>query len=356
MRVWLKEKIFGLDQYAYLPTLISAEYKTWLSVLTSIGVLSAWMFSVAFTLYLWMTLPLLVSSGELEHNSESILVPAAYIASKEQLGLPQIGVQMLLGNGSLLLNTAILSIAYQQVSICNGNATAKLQDTLNSTLCSFVTDSGSVMADQTISTRDCDSPRHLGTMRHPPTRQLTVSTPIVAGSVQLMIKYPYTGVNSLISGHFPSDNSVVWSRRETSLSYLNSTGLKQLQVAKLYLKLDDRDDSVHLTPYANLFDLFGAWGGFLSILMLAGTPAYYLNKWVWDSTVKRLILKGDIHFNENARMTKSHALGQAYDTYNSLSTEKAASYKTTGGVSHRGSCRDTLTAQPQGPNPRRATP
>ncbi|MEW5319052.1 MAG: hypothetical protein WDW38_010228 [Sanguina aurantia] len=176
------------------------------------------------------------------------------------------------------------------------------------------------------------------------------------GSLQVYISYAYTGVNSLIKGHFPDSTNVVWSerigllpatttkweivlrnrrleaesfywkipqltaesldysvKRETfSLAYLNASTAGYVEVAKIYLRLDDRDDWVRLIPYQNLFDLLGAWGGFLSILIAAGTPAAVLNSYLWSRAVKKLIKNGEVVFNENTRMEKSHVMAHTF--------------------------------------------
>ena len=97
------------------------------------------------------------------------------------------------------------------------------------------------------------------------------------------------------------------SYSEVSMAYVEMVPGRMIEVAKMYLKLDDRDMQargcvaaslrdkgrasrqpddavtqlsvyrpllqVAMSPFTDLFKLFSDWGGFLSILMAFGLPA-----------------------------------------------------------------------------------
>ncbi|GFH27642.1 hypothetical protein HaLaN_26000, partial [Haematococcus lacustris] len=48
-------KVFELDMYAYAPGLQSTAFTTWVSLLVSAMVTAAFLFCVAYTLFLWIT-------------------------------------------------------------------------------------------------------------------------------------------------------------------------------------------------------------------------------------------------------------------------------------------------------------
>ncbi|KAL6757337.1 hypothetical protein V8C86DRAFT_1698674 [Haematococcus lacustris] len=85
-----------------------------------------------------------------------------------------------------------------------------------------------------------------------------------------------------------------------------------VEVAKIFLKMDDRDDEVIQRPYTNLFNLFADWGGFLSILVAVGLPAAWFNEYLFRSSVKKLMRQGVVVFDEQVRKHRAGAMVQAF--------------------------------------------
>ncbi|KAJ9522837.1 hypothetical protein QJQ45_023621 [Haematococcus lacustris] len=193
------------------------------------------------------------------------------------------------------------------------------------------------------------------------------------GSAQLFMNFRYSSASSLRAGSWPSGETVPWSSRvnllqNTNMKWEISLRIRRIQggsfwwdipqlqsaaldftvqssvismapttmtagtyteVARIFLKLDDRDMQVTMNPFTNLFQLFSDWGGFLSILvwlggqavggqactgtrMVVGLPSMIFNASVFRNTVAQLMKDGKIVFDEDVRKKRSEALVHSF--------------------------------------------
>ncbi|KAG2491254.1 hypothetical protein HYH03_010461 [Edaphochlamys debaryana] len=174
-----------------------------------------------------------------------------------------------------------------------------------------------------------------------------------SGSIEMFLQFPYTGTNSLIEGTFPSSEEVIYSRKvpmappgqrvrwelvlrmrqveagnsfwsipeldENTMDYtvtasevtyeaVDFTSSAPNNLARIYIKMDDRDTLTLLTPYTSLYSLVGDWGGYLSIILFAGLPAYFLNMHLFRNACKRLLAEDRIEFDDDVRREREALL------------------------------------------------
>ncbi|GFH15604.1 uncharacterized protein HaLaN_11857, partial [Haematococcus lacustris] len=98
------------------------------------------------------------------------------------------------------------------------------------------------------------------------------------GSAQLFMNFRYSSASSLRAGSWPSGETghppaavrsagLHCAEQRGGMAPTTMTAGTYTEVARIFLKLDDRDMQVTMNPFTNLFQLFSDWGGFLSILV-----------------------------------------------------------------------------------------
>ncbi|KAG2426900.1 hypothetical protein HXX76_012687 [Chlamydomonas incerta] len=399
----VRDTIGMLDMYTYTPSLLATSFKTTFSGVVSLLMYAAFLFTVAYTSYFWLSTEYSLSESMTNHLEGVALVASPEPGNVNQQLLPKVGIRVTAFNSTTDkythyvtdIDPSWITVEPAWVSMCP-NMTRQRAPISIQTNCSFDTPykSGSyqdvmcfdydataaaVAANANLTTDFCGNdadlpaPRVMGTFHSDEYSyfqsviRLNGSHPVaqldrdgmrqvyIDGGVEVFLQFPYTGTNSLMSGTFPSQELMTWSRKmplpspgrrlrweivlrmrqvsssnaywsipaldESAMDFVvvtNEVSLEAVPVqpvgdgtidlARIFIKMDDVDFSTSLSPYTSVYGLIGDWGGYLSIILFAGLPAYYLNEYLFKRAVKRLISTGDIHFDEKIQKHREDVL------------------------------------------------
>ncbi|KAG2492796.1 hypothetical protein HYH03_008956 [Edaphochlamys debaryana] len=377
----------------YTPSLLSTSFQTSFSVTVSMLMYAAFLFTIGYTSYFWLSTPYDLSESTTYHQEGVALLPFPDPADPNQQHAPKIGFKVnyrLPGRSRASeLHPALLDISAFQMLQCWSSAGAQTdtyydrvllsdectfsiggQDRVRDATCvdweASVADlvRSGVSQDMCGNGKALPAPRVMGNYysqefawleTHLGAKNLSrFNMSRVDGSIEMFLQFPYTGTNSLIAGTFPSSEEVIYSRKvpmappgqrvrwelvlrmrqviarnvfwyiprlnKKAMDYTVSASEVTYEVvdpssssssnnlARIYIKMDDRDTRAVMTPHTSFYSLIGDWGGFLSILLLAGLPAHLLNKHLFRSACKRLLAENRIEFDDGVRREREKVL------------------------------------------------
>ncbi|KAG2492797.1 hypothetical protein HYH03_008957 [Edaphochlamys debaryana] len=377
--------------YSYTPSLLSASFQTSFSVTVSMLMYAAFLFTIGYTSYFWLSTPYDLSESTTYHQEGVALLPFPDPADPNQQHAPKIGfrVNYRLPNGaraslvesdpsfiSLTVNhtvncrsgSTLTGVSEQVVFSPNCSFTLAGSERVTGALCLDYAASLAALNGTSVSSDFCNTgaalpgPRIMGNFYSDEFSLLEAVIGVnpnnpasrihSSGSIEMFLQFPYTGTNSLIAGTFPSSEEVIYSRKvpmappgqrvrwelvlrmrqvtasnsfwsipkldEDTMDYTVAASEVTYEVvdpssssnnlARIYIKMDDRDTQTLLSPYTSLYGLIGDWGGYLSIILFAGLPAYFLNMHVFRNACKRLLAENRIEFDDGVRREREKVL------------------------------------------------